>query len=756
MPAPLHGLPPPTRTPTAARHALGLLLAAAAVAAVASVAAADTGPAPTAPTEPPEALAVRGTQAPVVDGDVLADPAWAAAPPLTGFWQITPDAGSPASQPTEVRILFTEDTLYFGVVCHDREPGGIVVNESRRDSELTETDSFQIILDTYRDRQNGFVFGTNPAGLEYDGQVTNEGEGGSVTAGSSLGGFNKNWDASWTVRTRSGDFGWSAEFAIPFSTLRYDRGKAPVWGLNFQRNIRRRNEQAFWAPLPRQYGLYRLSRAGTLAGLEPPRQRNLKLSPYALGAVSESPATELPRDTKGEVGGELKWSVTPSLALDATVNTDFAQVEVDEQQINLDRFNLFYPEKRPFFLENAGFFTMGTPGEVDLFFSRRVGIGPSGQIVPILGGARLSGKLAGWNVGMVDMQTRSTGDVPASNFAAARVSRELPNRSRVGAIFVNRAGTGDLAPDGDDNQTYGADARWGIGRYGALEGYAAKTSTPGLRGSDHAYNLQASLNAPAWDLFAGFTEVGENFNPEVGFLRRSGYRKPEGLVMYRYRPKDFLGLQEMRPHVSYRGYFKPDGFQESGFLHMDSHFEWKSGWEVHTGVNVTREGVLQAFEIYPGISVTPGTYDNAEVQIVGITNQGAPLSLEARVTTGGFFGGSRVSVASLLRGRLGESFNAYADFSRNDVSLPEGRFVTNLLKLRLSYSFTPRLYVQALLQYNDVIDNWSTNLRLGWLQTANTGLFVVYNENRDPTQGGVGLRDRSFTVKYSHMFDLLD
>ena len=239
-------------------------------------------------------------------------------------------------------------------------------------------------------------------------------------------------------------------------------------------------------------------------------------------------------------------------------------------------------------------------------------------------------------------------------------------------------------------------------------------------------------------------------------MRRIGYRKPEGLVMFRHRPKDFLGLLELRPHVSYRGFFKPDGFQESGFLHMDNHLAWKSGWELHTGVNLTREGVLQAFEIYPGVTVPPGSYDNAEVMIVGITNKGAPLSLEAHFTAGGFFGGSRTSTTAALHGRMGESLNAYLDFSRNDVSLPEGQFVTNLLKLRLSYSFTPRLYLQALVQYNDVIDNWSTNLRLGWLQTANTGLFVVYNENRDPTQGGIGLRDRSFTVKYSHTFDLLD
>jgi hypothetical protein len=716
-----------------------------------------------APAQPPEAVAVRAAAAPVVDGDVLGDPAWADVPALTEFWQTAPEEGAPASQPTEVRILYTEETLYFGVVCRDSDPAGIVVNGSRRDSPLDETDAFQIVLDTYRDRQNGFVFGTNPTGLEYDGQVTNEGQGGGASApgasGGSLSGFNKNWDAAWTVKARSGEFGWSAEFAIPFRTLRYDRKKSPVWGLNLQRNVRRRNEQSFWAPLPRQYDLYRLSRAGALAGLEPPPQRNLKVSPYVLAETTERPALGEGRDTTADVGGDLKWSVTPSLALDATVNTDFAQVEVDEQQINLDRFNLFYPEKRPFFLENAGLFALGTPGEVDLFFSRRIGIGPTGEIVPIAGGARLSGKLGGFNVGLLDMQTRSQGEtVPSNNFAVARLSRELPNRSRVGAIFVNRASSGDLALADDHNRTYGIDGRWGIGRYGAVEGYAARTSTPGLAGRDHAFNLGASLSAPAWELNAEYTEVGAHFNPEVGFLARRDFRKPEGVVMHRHRPQDFLGLLEVRPHVSYRGYWKPDGFLESGFLHVDNHLEWKSGWEAHTGINFTREGVLQPFEIYPGIPVPPGTYDNREAMLVGITNQGAPASLEVRVTAGGFFGGSRVSSQYVFRGRLGDAFNAWVDYSRNDVSLPEGRFVTNLVKARLSYSFSTRLYVQALVQYNDVVDNWSTNLRLGWLQTANTGLFVVYNENRatDRDPLGLGVRDRSLTIKFSRLFDLLD
>jgi hypothetical protein len=709
-----------------------------------------------APLEPPQAEAVRAEQAPEIDGDVLDDPAWSGVEPLTDFWQTAPDAGSPASQPTEVRILYTETMLYFGVVCYDDDPSGIIVNESRRDSSLEDTDSFQVVLDTYLDRQNGFVFGTNPTGLEYDGQVTNEGEGGRGL-GSSLGGLNLNWNGTWEVETAVGDFGWSAEFAIPFSTLRYDRGTTGVWGMNFQRNIRRRNEQAYWSPLARQFNLLRLSSAGTLDGLEPPRQRNLQLLPYVRGDAVEAPAVGRARPTDADVGGDLKWSVTPSLTLDGTVNTDFAQVEVDEQQINLDRFNLFFPEKRPFFLENAGFFTMGDPGEVEMFFSRRIGIGPEGEVVPILAGGRLSGKGGGFNIGVLNMQTRAVHDVvPANNFTVARLSRELPNRSRLGAIFVNRAATGETLPSDVDNQTVGADGQWGIGRYSAISGYVAKTFTPGLSGRDHALSIKANHDSPTWLLEAGYTEVGEDFNPTVGFLERHNYRSPSGLILYRYRPDDLLGLLELRPHVSYTGFWKPDGFQESGRLHIDNHAQWRSGWEVHTGLNFTHEGVIVPFEIYPGVTVPRGRYEHAEAQLVLMTDQGAPLSLDSRVFVGGFFGGSRFSLEAGMRGRIGDSFNAYIDYQRNDVSLPGGDFVTNLLRMRFSYSFTTRLYLQALVQYNDLIDNWSTNLRFGWLQAANSGFYLVYNENRDPRDLGVGLRDRSVIVKYSHTFDLLD
>ena len=709
------------------------------------------------------ATALRATEVPTLDGDVLGDPAWKNAPPITSFVQEQPVEGQPASEKTEVRVIVTADTLYVGVVLYDSDPGGIIVSDARRDAPMDDTDSFQMIVDTYRDRQNGFVFGTNPAGVEYDGQVTNEGQGGGglgfgqMQSAGSGSGFNINWDGAWTVRSKISAQGWSTEFAIPFRTLRYPAATEQAWGINFQRNIRRKNERAFWAPIPRQFNLYRLSLAGSLTGVQTPALKNLRITPYVLGNALESGVIPADSEFLGEVGGDLKYSLTPSLTLDATVNTDFAQVEVDDQQVNLDRFNLFFPEKRPFFLENAGFFSVGNPGEVDLFFSRRIGISTAGEAIPILGGGRVSGKAGRFNVGMLNMQTDDfDGTVASTNFTVMRVSRDLPNRSSIGGIFTNRLETGDLARERSPGRTYGVDGKWGVAPTSMVTGFFAKTDTDGVTDGTHAFNIRSQTNHPQWDLNAGYQEVGAGFNPEVGFLSRRGYRKPDVMLMTRFRPKDFINIQELRPHATFRGFWGLDGFQETGFLHLDNHWQFRDSTEVHTGMNLTREGVRTPFEIYPGIVVPPGTYDHAEAQLVYMSNQGAPLSVQMRVTAGGFFGGDRLALTPTIKFRAGDALTTEFNYQRNEVDLPGGAFVTNLIRTRVSYSFSSRVFTQALVQYNDRADLWSMNFRFGWLQAANTGLFVVYTD----TRGLYDLfdrperTDRSLIVKYSYMFDL--
>ena len=720
----------------------------------------------------PLVRAVRVDEGPVLDGDVLGDPAYADAVLATGFVQNRPFEGQPASERTEVRIVYTADTIYFGVVCYTDDPGTIVVADSRRDSDMTETDSFQIILDTYLDGQNGFVFGTNPAGIEYDGQVTNEGQGSGRFGGGgsgrpsnsrqqrgSGGGFNLNWDGAWQVVARVTDLGWTAEIAIPFRTLRYPRNEVQNWGVNFQRNIRVRNEQAYWSPLPRQYNINRISLAGELQDVEVPAQRNLQLTPYLLGEslYRTQDRRELNR---GDLGVDLKYSVTPSMTLDLTYNTDFAQVEVDDQQINLDRFTLFFPEKRPFFLENAGLFSVGQSGAVDIFFSRRIGLADSGEQVPIIGGGRLSGKLGrNTNVGFLNMQTASVGasGTTGQNFTVARVRQDLPNRSNIGAMLVNRQATGSLAGDRDYNRTYAFDGRWGIGDGGTVSGFAAATETPGLSGGDsHAYALNAQHQSEQVRLSLGYTEVAPDFNPEVGFLARQSYRRMNASVFTTLRPDDFMGVHEFRPHVNHNTVFDFEtGRQETQFTHIDNHIEWRNGYEIHTGMNLSREGVFEPFEIFPGIVIPPGTYDHKEAQIAGNTNLGAPVSATINTIIGGLFGGDRVTITPSIAARVGETFNATFEWSYNDLRLPSGDFTTNLVRLRLSYSFTTRMFFQALVQYNDRADLWSSNLRFGLLSDANTGLFIVYNDiqglgSEIPTGAG-----RTLTLKYSRLFDLL-
>ena len=710
---------------------------------------------------------------PLMDGDVLGDPAWAGVPPATAFVQTAPDEGQPASERTEVRVVFTDETIYFGIVCYDRDPTAIIVTDSRRDSSLSDSDSIQLILDTFLDQQNGFVFGTSPAGQEYDGQLVNEGAGGSGmgrggTSRGAGGGFNLNWDGVWQVRTAISDIGWSAEFAIPFRTLRFPAGRDQTWGLNVQRNIRRRNELAYWAPLPRQFDLFRVSMAGQLAGVEAPEGlwRTLQVTPYVVGeALRHTDTLDRTLTTVGDIGGDLEYGVTSGLTLDLTYNTDFAHVEVDQQQSNLDRFSLFFPEKRPFFLENAGVFAVSNsggaafndPAQTELFFSRQIGIGDGGQAIPILGGARLSGKVSDTvTVGVLNMQTEAVGASPANNFGVARLRRDLPNRSSIGALFVNRQATGQGADDDNYNRTYSVDGRWGFGQNGQVSGFAAQTETPGQRGEDHAYDMAVDYNAQAWRVRAGYMEMGDNFNPEVGFVRRTGFRKVDGGIFYTWRPDDILQIQELRPHVTFNRFWNyDDGFIESSLVHMDNFWEFNDSSVLITAWNVRKEGVVEPFSI-SGVPVRPGAYDWNEVSLSYNSDSSAPVTVGMSFQGSGFFGGELRSYGPSLGFRRGETVNVALHWSRNDIDLPEGQVVTNLATARVAYNFSPRLFAQSLLQYNDSADLWSVNFRFGWLQDANTGLFVVYKETDGLGDIPHTSAGRSLIVKCSYLFDILD
>ena len=702
----------------------------------------------------------RVARPPVLDG-VTDDETWSEARAMSGFVQRTPRDGEPATQDTWVWVAQDEANLYVAVRATDDQPGQLVEGESIRDSNLDRSDAVLLIFDTYQDGQNGFVFGTNPAGIQYDGQVVDQGGGSGGFRGGGLGGgrqqagsgggFNLNWDGSWQVATSRDEGGWSAEFRIPFSTLRYGPGSPQDWGFNVARRLRRLNEESFWSPVSREFNLFRVSEAGTISGLEPPTVRTVDVTPYVLARTARDYTVDgASFDEAGEIGGDAKIQVTQGLTLDLTYNTDFAQVEVDDAQTNLTRFSLFFPEKRPFFLENAGLFSVGG-GQSELFFSRRIGISESGTQVPITGGGRLSGKIAGMNVGLLHIRTEGVEDVQAANgYTVARVAKELPNRSSVGAIYVGRDG---LDADGDHNRTYGLDGQLGIGEALNLSGFVAKSETPDRDLRDHVVDMSASWLSRSLRVSGGFREVGEDFNPEVGFLPRNGYRDYNIFWMSFIRPESFLGVREFRPHARYSTIRDLEtGFEETATVHVDSHVEWHSGMFFSPAFNWSREGLEEPFEIVEDVTVPPGTYDGWEAAWRHYTNQAAPVSLETSINWGSFLSGTRRGTSAVLAFRRGSVFSAGLRFEYNDVNLDEGDFITRLTGLRLGYFITPDIYVQSLVQYSDQAENWSANVRFGWVSTAGTGLFVVYNQAH-----GVGDLDgplnRSFILKYSRQFN---
>jgi hypothetical protein len=704
---------------------------------------------------------------PVIDG-VVDDVQWAQAEPFTAFIQQEPNEGEAATERTEIRFLLDRQNLYVAVICFDSDPQDILVSQSRRDADLADTDSIRILLDTFNDGQNAFVFGTNPFGIEYDGQVMAEGQTGQTGGGSSGGSFNVNWDANWTVRARTTERGWEAEFAIPLKTLRYNPGEERIWGINAMRNIRRKNEQVFLSPVPRGYNLHRVSVAGKLQGLSLPPRRDLKLLPYIAGSVNDD--RTLPSDTvdrTGDVGLDVKWGVRTDLTLDLTVNTDFAQVEADVQQVNLTRFPVFFPEKRPFFLENAQLFQLGQPQAVDLFFSRRVGLLPSGEPIDIIGGGRLSGKLGGYNLGILNMQTDAAVDdrtgetlAPANNFTVLRLQREV-GRSNFGAMFVNREGTGSRAADDDYNRAYGVDLGWQATTNGRVFAFVARTDSPPHKGSsDYAGRAAYAYVHPSWSASGGYTQVGERFNPEVGFLRRWGFRQVEGRFNLSYQPRQWPWIRRIQPHANYSVYTNLQNELESSSGHW--HFfdiQTRTGARFGYLFETQQDRPQEPFKVYEDatgrrVVIPPGEYAWTRGVFEGHTNLSAPLSASLLHRVGSYYDGDYHGWQLTVGLRAGARLLSELGWSRDDVKLPGGTFRNDLVPVKVSYAFTSLASLQGLIQYNRQTSTFSSNLRLALLNRSGTGFFVVYNDRHDTSSfTPAELLGRSMVVKYTRLFD---
>lgn len=695
--------------------------------------------------------AVSVDRAPRIDG-LLNDEVWKTAPAARSFIQKQPDEGLPASEDTEVRVLYTRDRLFIGVMCHDSQPERIIANIKRRDSEdILQNDHIRIMLDTFHDRRNGYIFVTNPLGARYDLQVRKEGkqEGGRLISNPNL---NADWDAVWRVKSAILENGWSSEIEIPLNGLRYHAHTLEGWGLNVLRNIRRRNEESTWAPLPRNLEFHKISLAGILQGLEGlEKGLNLQVKPYALtGVTGERPGSGS-LENKGhlDAGLDLKYGLTSDLTAELTVNTDFSQVEVDEQQINLTRFSLFYPEKREFFLENAAVFSVGTPEDAMIFFSRRIGLSDTGEEIPLLGGVKLAGKAGRTNLGLINLQSRARGGEPGNNFTVLRVSRDVLDQSAIGLMITNRQST----ESGDWNRAVCLDGDFVFGENFSISGYYAATATPGLKGQNSASKLGFQWVSDLWDIYGYGFDIQNNFNADMGFITRTGIRRGQIHVGFTPEPK-IPGIRRLNPHIFFA---YTDDRRDTLLLrewHAHLNVELLNGGSFGIQWNRNREFVDIPFEIQQDIVLPVAVYDASSWKVNFTTDKSRNLCFSSGYQWGDFYGGK----SQILE--LGGGFRPLPNITgevklvHNDIDLPQGAFVNHVLLTRLVYSFTTRLYLMSLVQWNSQTDSIDVNLRVNFIYRPGSNLYLVYNENRWVNGIPIGIQDRSLALKLNYLFNL--
>ena len=688
--------------------------------------------------------------APIIDG-FLEPEIWDAVPAARNFIQRQPDEGLPATEKTEVKIMYDAENIYIGAMCFDSEPDKIIANEKRRDSDkLSENDHFEVMLDTFHDRRNGYIFVINPLGAKMDLQIRKEGksEGRYPNNNPNL---NRDWNAVWEVKTAILENGWSAEIRIPLYNLRYDGKSDAVWGLNFLRNIRRKNEASTWVPLPRNLKLHKVSIAGELHGLdELSKGLKLQVKPYTLlNHVSQLDEDGvMDHHPNLDAGIDIKYGITSNLTLELTGNTDFSQVEADDQQINLTRFDLYFPEKREFFLENAAIFSIGSPDDAMIFFSRRIGLSDEGEAIPLLGGAKLAGKLGRYNVGLLNLQAQAKGDIPTNNFSVVRVSRDVFGKSAVGMMLTNR----QSSLREDYNRAFALDGDFNFGENLSISSYFALTASPDLRGKNTAAKLGAEWVSDFWEIRGHVLDIQDNFNAEMGFVKRTGIRTGQFYIAYTPEP-NIPGVQRLNPHIMVsRTTDQSNGLLERT-LHMDMVIQYINGGKTGLQWNDNYEYVDIPFEIQEKITIPVGFYPIRYFEANHQTDKSRKIYGEAKYRKGRFYGGD----SKILTGKLGlrPFSNFWTEFNLiyNDVELPQGDFINHLLQSRLIYSFSTQLSLMSLLQWNSDTDEVNANIRLHFIYRPGSDLFLVYNERRMVEGIASGIQDRTIALKINYLFN---
>ena len=698
--------------------------------------------------------AVRIDQPLKIDGR-LDEEVYRSVPAAGDFIQQEPREGEAATEKTDTWVFFDDENLYIAARCWDEHPERWVVTELRHDNgNIIENEHLSVSLDTFHDRRNGFHFQTTPLSPLREAAFTDEVN------------INTNWNTVWHVKAGRFEGGWALEMAIPFKSLRY-RGSGPqIWGINFRRMVKWKNELSFLTRVPREYGhngIFRMSTAGTLVGLETPAQSmNLELKPYAMSALTTDRTAAAPFSNRfsRDAGFDFKYGLTRSLIADATYNTDFAQVEEDVQQVNLTRFSLQFPEKRDFFLEGQGIFNFGGPrsgggGSNDvpvLFFSRRIGLS-QGQSVPVIAGGRLTGTVDKFGVGALNIQTddKPGAGAVATNFSVVRLKRDVLRRSNIGLLLTRRAPTAGKV---GSNLAVGGDVNLSFFRNLTINGYYARTETPGAKGDRSSYRGRFDYAGDRYGLQLDHLLVGDQFNPEIGFMRRGDFRRSTVATRFSPRPKSSRIIRRFDWEASY-DYItdsrstRVENRQASGIFQID--FQNSDQWTLDYTHDV--EYLPRNFEIAPHVVLPIGSYDYNTARMTYELGQQHRVSGQLSVATGTFYDGHKRE-ASFSSGRLSLSprVNVEPGITLNWVDLPQGRFETRLITARAIVTPSARMLISSLTQYNASDHTLNSSVRLRWEYTPGSELFVVYSDGRDTLVAGVPeILNRSIAVKVTRL-----
>ncbi len=698
--------------------------------------------------------AVRVTTPMRIDGK-LDEAVYSSVQPASGFIQMEPNAGQPASERTEVWVFYDKDNVYVSFRAWESQPDRTIVNEMRRDSfNIRQGDSISFSFDTFRDRRNAIIFEANSLGARTDAQSTNERQ------------FNPDWNPVWSLTAGKFEGGWTIEAALPFKSIRYAPGTVQDWGFQARRSNKSKNEISYLTKLPPSLGLGRAdfsaSLYANLVGLEaPPLSRTLEVKPYAIADVTTDNTSSPARtnDPGGDVGVDAKYSITQNLTADLTYNTDFAQVEADEQQVNLTRFSLFFPEKRDFFLENQGLFTfgtnsfsVGTSGATSdlpiLFYSRRIGLSNNRE-VPILGGGRVTGRVGRYSLGFVNLQTRDDADAgaQATNFTVVRVKRDILRRSSIGVLATNRSKAQALP---GSNQVYGVDGTFAFFNNLTFATYLAKTISEGIESDDLSYRAQMEYGGDRYGVQLERLSIDTHFNPGVGFLRRSDMRKNYGQLRFSPRPTSIKRVRKFSSIGQFTYVEDSAGRLSTRIIDGEFAVEFQNSDRFSVGVNDDYELLLRPFTIVPGAIVPAGGYDFTTGRIGYNMGQQRKVSGNVLFETGSFYNGDRTAI-TFNRSRINVSpqLSVEPSLSINWIELPTGSFTTTLIGSRVTYTMTPLLFASALVQYNSSTQTVSANARLRWEYRPGSELFIVYNEERtsEAVIGRPSLQNRAFIVK---------